>query len=82
MTLQDSLLIRTEIEDRAGQAESLRNLGTVCHQSGRLAKAKNYYVEAVAHFEAMKMPEADEVRETLSRVNSLLNDQGLTQSST
>ncbi len=73
---QASLYIMREVEDRSGQAELLKNIGNTYEQMDRLTEAEEHLVEALALFETMGIPEAEEVREDLERVRGQLREEG------
>lgn len=72
---QISLDIFREANAHEGLALTLRSLGKIYERLECLDKAKEYYTEVLILLESSGMSEANEVREELSRVNTLLNDQ-------
>jgi len=64
--LQEGLTLRRELDDRHGQAESLRDLGDVLRAANRPQHAQAAWKQALSIGEALHLPETDELRARLA----------------
>jgi tetratricopeptide (TPR) repeat protein/transcriptional regulator with XRE-family HTH domain len=64
--LQESLAIFRELGDRRYQAAALRDLGDVLRATGRTRQARSAWREGLAIGDALRTPEADEIRARLA----------------
>ena len=53
---EQSLVIRRQLGDRAGEAESCWNIGLIYENMGDLAQAEEYIVQAVQIAEKLNLP--------------------------
>ena len=65
-SLQASLTLRRALHDRQGQAVSLNALGVVLRKTTHDQQARAAWHETLAIWEALQLPEADEVRTRLA----------------
>jgi tetratricopeptide (TPR) repeat protein len=63
---QESINILREVGDRYGQAVALRDLGDALRAAGSPQQAQVAWREALAIFETLQIPKADEIRERLA----------------
>jgi tetratricopeptide (TPR) repeat protein len=67
---QQALSIAREIGDRSAEGNHLANLGNVYRDLGQVEQARDYLEQALRIFEEIKLPQAEQVREWLSEINS------------
>jgi tetratricopeptide (TPR) repeat protein len=67
---QESINILREVGDRYGQAVALRDLGDALRAAGSPQQAQVAWREALAIFETLQIPKADEIRERLANLTS------------
>jgi tetratricopeptide (TPR) repeat protein len=70
--LRESLAARRELGDPYAQAESLQELGAALRALGRAQEARAHWQRALAIFERLRTPEADQVRALLTDVSTPL----------
>jgi DNA-binding SARP family transcriptional activator/tetratricopeptide (TPR) repeat protein len=68
--LQEGLAIFRELASPYGQAEALRHLGDTLRALARHEQARSAWQEALAICEALRLPEADEIRTRLAALPS------------
>jgi tetratricopeptide (TPR) repeat protein len=68
--LQEGLTIYRELGSPYGQAEALRHLGDTLRAVARHRQARSAWQEALAICEALRVPEADEIRARLASLPS------------
>jgi DNA-binding SARP family transcriptional activator/tetratricopeptide (TPR) repeat protein len=74
--LEQSLAIRRELGDRHGQAAALRNLGDTLRTLGRHQQARMAWQEALGIYEALRLPEVDQIRARLSAAPAMASRPG------
>ena len=70
---QDSLTLSRKVKDRHIQVEALRDLGDTLRESGRAQQARATWQEALSICEALRIPEAAEIRDRLATLPSDAN---------
>lgn len=72
---EQSLAIRQEIGDRAGEAVTSWNIGMIYKKQGNLAKAEQYMARTVAIDEAIGHPDLESDRKALEKLRLEIKDQ-------
>ncbi|MBI1881436.1 MAG: tetratricopeptide repeat protein, partial [Chloroflexi bacterium] len=68
--LEQALVIAREIGDRRNEGTWLGNLGNAYKDQGNTSLARQYLEQALAIFEAIKSPYAEESRKSLTEIDS------------